>query len=92
MRTASGRPSRRQPSTGGTAAGGPHSGELVGLFVIRRDPMLDEKTIVEHCRTRLTGYKRPHRIEFCAALPRNPLGKVLRRALREAGPAPGQAQ
>ena len=70
----------------------PHSGELVGLFVIRRDPMLDEKTIVEHCRTRLTGYKRPHRIEFCAALPRNPLGKVLRRALREAGPATGQAQ
>ncbi len=73
----------------------PHSGELVGLFVIRRDPQLDEQQIREHCRTRLTGYKRPRRIEFRDALPRNPLGKVLRRALRDADPGrsrPGQAQ
>ncbi len=62
----------------------PHSGELVGLFVIRRDPGLDEDTIREHCRARLSGYKRPRRIEFCDLLPRNPLGKVLRRTLREA--------
>ncbi|MDD2729992.1 AMP-binding protein [Malikia sp.] len=62
----------------------PRSGELVGLFVIRRDPRLDEHQIRDHCRTRLTGYKRPRRIEFRDALPRNPLGKVLRRALRDA--------
>lgn len=73
----------------------PHSGELVGLFVIRRDPQLDEQQIRAHCRTRLTGYKRPRRIEFRDALPRNPLGKVLRRALRDAAldrSRPGQAQ
>lgn len=64
-----------------------HSGEVVGLFVIRRDPQLDERTIREHCRTRLTGYKRPRRIEFCDTLPRNPLGKVLRRVLRESAAA-----
>ena len=62
----------------------PRSGELVGLFVIRRDLQLDEHQIRDHCRARLTGYKRPRRIEFCDALPRNPLGKVLRRVLRDA--------
>lgn len=61
----------------------PHSGEVVGLFVIRSDPRLDERAILEHCHSRLTGYKRPRRIEFCSELPRNPLGKVLRRELRE---------
>ena len=64
----------------------PHAGELVGLFVIRRDPQLDEHAIREHCRERLTGYKRPRRIEFCDTLPRNPLGKVLRRVLRDSVP------
>ena len=46
-------------------------------------------------RTRLTGYKRPRRIEFCAELPKNPVGKVLRRQLRDADscqPGAGQAQ
>ncbi|MEN9904395.1 MAG: Long-chain-fatty-acid--CoA ligase [Pseudomonadota bacterium] len=60
----------------------PHSGEVVGLYVIRSDPLLDEQTLREHCRARLTGYKRPRHVEFCETLPRNPLGKVLRRVLR----------
>ena len=62
----------------------PHSGEAVKLFVVRADPQLDESAILAHCRARLTGYKMPRRIEFCRELPRNPIGKTLRRALREA--------
>lgn len=62
----------------------PHSGEIVKLWVVRRDPQLDEQLIRDHCRSRLTGYKRPRRIEFCTELPKNPLGKVLRRQLRDA--------
>ena len=62
----------------------PHSGESVKLFVVRRDPELDEPAILAHCRARLTGYKIPRRIEFRHELPRNPIGKTLRRALREA--------
>ncbi len=65
----------------------PHSGEVVALFVVRSDPRLDEHAIRAHCRASLTGYKRPRRIEFCETLPRNPLGKVLRRALRANGMA-----
>ncbi len=44
---------------------------------------VDGAALVEHCRTRLAGYKVPKDVEFIAALPRNAAGKVLRRALRE---------
>lgn len=73
----------------------PRSGEAVKLWVVRSEPGLDERQIRDHCRTRLTGYKWPRRIEFCAELPKNPVGKVLRRQLRDADscqPGAGQAQ
>lgn len=60
-----------------------HSGEAVKIFVVRKDPSLTEKALIEHCRTLLTGYKVPKHVEFRDDLPRTNVGKILRRALKE---------
>ncbi len=60
-----------------------HSGEAVKIFVVRKDPRVTEKDLIEHCRTVLTGYKIPKHIEFRDDLPRTNVGKILRRALKE---------
>ena len=60
-----------------------HSGEAVKIFVVRKDPRITEKDVIEHCRTVLTGYKIPKHIEFRDDLPRTNVGKILRRALKE---------
>lgn len=61
-----------------------HSGEAVKLFVVRKDPSLTEEALRAHCRDNLTGYKRPKFIEFRTELPKTNVGKILRRALRDA--------
>jgi long-chain acyl-CoA synthetase len=58
------------------------SGEAVKLFVVRKNPKLDEATLLAHCKTRLTGYKTPDIIEFVDSLPKSNVGKVLRRELK----------
>jgi len=60
-----------------------HSGEAVALFVVRKDPGLSVEALLEHCARHLTGYKLPKRIEFREQLPKSPIGKILRRQLRE---------
>jgi long-chain acyl-CoA synthetase len=60
-----------------------HSGEVPTAFVVRRDPSLTEQELRAFCALQLTSYKRPKRIEFRDALPKTPVGKILRRALRE---------
>ncbi|WP_158885003.1 AMP-binding protein [Rhodanobacter sp. L36] len=60
-----------------------HSGEVVKLFVVRKDPNLTEETLRQFCRENLTGYKRPKAIEFRDALPKTNVGKILRRELRD---------
>jgi long-chain acyl-CoA synthetase len=60
-----------------------HSGEAVKLVVVRKDPALTEAAIREFCEARLTGYKRPKVIEFRSELPKTPVGKILRRELRD---------
>jgi long-chain acyl-CoA synthetase len=60
-----------------------HSGEAVKIFVVRKDPALNERMIIEHCRSQLTGYKVPKHIEFRDDLPRTNVGKILRRALKD---------
>ncbi|RWK05595.1 long-chain fatty acid--CoA ligase [Mesorhizobium sp.] len=60
-----------------------HSGEVPKLFVVRKDPALTVETLTAYCRENLTGYKRPRYIEFRAELPKTPVGKILRRALRD---------
>lgn len=59
------------------------SGEVVKLVVVKKDPNLTEETIRAYCKANLTGYKRPHFIEFRDALPKTNVGKILRRALRD---------
>jgi long-chain acyl-CoA synthetase len=60
-----------------------HSGEVVKLFVVKRDPALTEETLRQYCHDNLTGYKRPKHIEFRSELPKTNVGKILRRALRD---------
>jgi long-chain acyl-CoA synthetase len=60
-----------------------HSGEVPKLFVVKKDPALTEKDILEHCKEQLTGYKRPKYVEFRTELPKTNVGKILRRALRD---------
>ena len=60
-----------------------HSGEAVKIFVVRKDPAVDARTLIEHCRGLLTGYKVPKYVEFRDDLPRTNVGKILRRALKE---------
>jgi long-chain acyl-CoA synthetase len=60
-----------------------HSGEIVKLFVVRKDPALVESDLMDYCRENLTGYKRPREIEFRDALPKSNVGKILRRELRD---------
>ncbi len=59
------------------------SGETVKLFVVKKDPALTEAELREWCARHLTGYKRPHEIEFRRELPKSNTGKLLRRVLRD---------
>ncbi|MBE3656782.1 long-chain-fatty-acid--CoA ligase [Vibrio navarrensis] len=67
------------------AIGQPHevSGEVVKIYVVKRDPSLTKEEIINHCRQHLTGYKVPKLIEFREELPKTNVGKILRRVLRD---------
>lgn len=60
------------------------TGEAVKAFIVRQDPDLTAETVTAFCRERLTNYKSPKIVEFRSELPKNPIGKVLRRELRVA--------
>ncbi len=59
------------------------SGEVVALFVVKKDPNLTEQAMIEHCKAQLTGYKVPKHVYFRTDLPKTNVGKILRRALRD---------
>jgi len=61
-----------------------NSGEAVKLFVVKKDPALTERDVMDYCKEHLTGYKKPKYIEFRADLPKTNVGKILRRELRDA--------
>jgi len=61
-----------------------HSGEVVKLFVVKKDPALTAEALKEYAHKELTGYKRPKYIEFRDELPKSNVGKILRRELRDA--------
>ncbi|MEZ8823361.1 long-chain-fatty-acid--CoA ligase FadD [Vibrio amylolyticus] len=67
------------------AIGQPHevSGEVVKVYVVKRDPSLTKEELIAHCRENLTGYKVPKLVEFKEELPKTNVGKILRRVLRE---------
>lgn len=58
------------------------SGEVVKLFVVTKSAELNEESVRNHCRKNLVAYKIPKYIEFVEALPKSPVGKILRRQLR----------
>jgi long-chain acyl-CoA synthetase len=58
------------------------SGEAVKVVIVRKDPDLTRESVIDHCRTSLTSYKVPRHVEFRDALPKTPIGKILRRELR----------
>jgi long-chain acyl-CoA synthetase len=59
------------------------SGEVVKVFVVRKDPALTSAQLLAHCREQLTGYKVPKFVEFRNELPKTNVGKILRRELRD---------
>jgi long-chain acyl-CoA synthetase len=60
-----------------------HSGEIPVACVVRKDPALTESDIIAYARESLTAYKVPRRVVFIEELPKTPVGKVLRRQLRD---------
>lgn len=59
------------------------TGEAVKLVIVKKDQGLTEEKVREYCRANLTGYKQPRVIEFRTDLPKTPVGKILRRELRD---------
>jgi long-chain acyl-CoA synthetase len=58
------------------------SGEIVALYVVRKDPSLTQEQIIAHLRKHLTSYKVPKHVYFRTDLPKSNVGKILRRELR----------
>jgi len=59
------------------------SGEVVKLFVVKKDPSLTDEELRSFCKEKLAGYKVPKFIEFRDELPKSNVGKILRKDLRE---------
>ncbi|MFC1489131.1 AMP-binding protein [Thermodesulfobacteriota bacterium] len=59
------------------------SGEVVKLFIVKKDPSLTDEELRSFCKEKLAGYKVPRFIEFRDELPKSNVGKILRRDLRE---------
>lgn len=59
------------------------SGEVVKVFVVKKDNSLTKDEIISFSRENLTGYKVPKKVEFRKELPKTNVGKILRRELRE---------
>ncbi|MGH6627854.1 MAG: AMP-binding enzyme, partial [Burkholderiaceae bacterium] len=58
-------------------------GEAVKLVIVKKDASLTEAQVREYCKANLTGYKQPKIVEFRTELPKTPVGKILRRELRD---------
>jgi len=59
------------------------AGEAVKLVIVRRNPAVTEAEVRAYCEANMTGYKRPKIVEFRTELPKTPVGKILRRELRD---------
>jgi long-chain acyl-CoA synthetase len=59
------------------------SGEVIKIFVVKRDQSLTEEELKKYCHENLTNYKVPRHIVFRTELPKTNVGKILRRALKE---------
>ncbi len=63
-----------------------HSGEAVKVVIVKKDPSLTAEQVIAYAKENLTGYKRPHIVEFRTELPKTNVGKILRRELRDNAP------
>ena len=59
------------------------SSEVPMAFIVKNNDAITEDAVLAHCRDGLTNYKVPKRIKFVDDIPKSPVGKVLRRELRE---------
>lgn len=59
------------------------SGEVVKVYLVKKDPALTAEAVIAHCKENLTRYKVPKQVEFRDKLPKSPIGKILRRKLKE---------
>jgi len=59
------------------------SGEIVKIFVAKKDESLTKEELIAHCKENLTGYKVPKIVTFIDELPKSNVGKILRRELRD---------
>jgi long-chain acyl-CoA synthetase len=59
------------------------AGEAVKVVIVKKDPNVTEAAVRAYCEANLTGYKRPKIVEFRTELPKTPVGKILRRELRD---------
>ncbi|PKO62944.1 MAG: long-chain fatty acid--CoA ligase [Betaproteobacteria bacterium HGW-Betaproteobacteria-18] len=59
------------------------TGEAVKLVIVKKDPAVTEAHVRAYCKENLTGYKQPKVVEFRTELPKTPVGKILRRELRD---------
>jgi len=62
------------------------AGEAVKVVIVKKDDKITAADVKAYCEANLTGYKRPRIIEFRADLPKSPVGKILRRELRDPPP------
>ena len=58
-------------------------GESIVLYVVRSNYSLSESDIISFCKNGLTEYKIPKKVKFIEEIPKNNVGKILRRKLRE---------
>ena len=59
------------------------SSEVPMAFIVKNNTALSEDEVIAHCREGLTNYKVPKRVKFVNDIPKSPVGKVLRRELRD---------
>jgi long-chain acyl-CoA synthetase len=59
------------------------SGEVVKVFIVKKDNSLTKEEVIAYCHENLTNYKVPKQVEFRKELPKTNVGKILRRALRD---------
>jgi len=68
------------------------SGEVVKLFIVKKDPSLTVEEVKAYAKANLTGYKLPKYVEFRDQLPKSNVGKILRKDLRDEDLKKGQSQ
>jgi long-chain acyl-CoA synthetase len=60
-----------------------HSGEVIKIFVVKKDESLTKEELLDFCYKNMTKYKVPKLVEFRKELPKSNVGKIIRRVLKE---------